>query len=99
MKELFTVHKFSPASSSLINIVNGILVEYEIQGFRLSLRQLYYQLVARDYIPNTQRSYKNVGSLVSNARQAGLIDWDMNEDRGRSTVTTSHWSNPGEIVR
>ena len=99
MKELFIVHNFSPASSGLIDIVNGILEEYEIQGFRLSLRQLYYQLVARDYIPNTQRSYKNVGSLVSNARQAGLIDWDMIEDRGRSTVTTSHWSNPGEIVR
>jgi len=99
MKELFTTHKFSAASSSLINIINGILKEYEIQGFRLSLRQLYYQLVSRSYIPNTQRSYKNVGSLVSNARQAGLIDWDMIEDRGRSTVALAHWSNPGEIVQ
>jgi len=99
MKELFINRKFSPASSSLINIINSILNEYKIQDFRLSLRQLYYQLVARDYIPNTQRSYKNTGTLVSNARQAGLIDWDMIEDRGRSTVALSHWSNPGEIVK
>jgi hypothetical protein len=65
----------------------------------LSLRQLYYQLVARDYIENSQRSYKNLGNLVSNARQAGLVDWSMIEDRGRETVIPSHWNNPAEIVQ
>ncbi len=98
MKELFVAHKFTAASKKLIGTINHILKEYENQGFRLSLRQLYYQLVARDYIPNTQRSYKNVGDLVSNARQAGMVDWEMIEDRGRSTVGNAHWENPGEIV-
>ena len=31
----------------------------------LTLRQLYYQFVSRDVIPNTQRAYKNLGSIVN----------------------------------
>lgn len=98
MKEQFIQRTFNAASRSTIETVNQILDEYEAQGFRLSLRQLYYQLVARDYIPNNVRSYKNIGSLVSNARQAGLIDWNMIEDRNRETVISNHWDNPGEII-
>lgn len=78
--------------------INKILTEYEGQGFRLSLRQLYYQLVSRDFIPNNQRSYKNLGNLVSNARQAGLVDWSMIEDRNRETSTPPHWDSPADIV-
>jgi hypothetical protein len=62
------------------------------------LRQLYYQLVARDYIENTVKSYKRIGDLVSNARLAGLIDWDMIEDRGRETITPPMWESPAQIV-
>jgi hypothetical protein len=98
MKEAFTERNFSATSLQTIKIVNEILDEYRAQGFRLSLRQLYYQLVARDYIPNNQRSYKNIGNLVSNARQAGLIDWLMIEDRGRDTSTPAHWKSPADIV-
>ena len=81
MKESFIEQRFNAASVAMIETINSILDEYAAQGFRLSLRQLYYQLVARDFIPNTIRSYKNIGNLVSNARQAGHIDWDMIEDR------------------
>jgi hypothetical protein len=98
MKEAFISKKFSPESEKTISLVNMVLDEYEAQGYRLSLRQLYYQLVSRAYIPNTVRSYKNLGNLVSNARQAGLIDWRMIEDRGRETVSLSHWKDPAEIV-
>jgi hypothetical protein len=99
MKEAFIEHRFSPASMATIDTINQILEEYRAQGFRLSLRQLYYQLVSRAIIPNTQRSYKNTGSLVSNGRQAGLIDWEMIEDRNRETITPPHWENPAEIIR
>ncbi len=98
MKEAFVSKGFNPASLKMIALANAILDEYRAQNFRLSLRQLYYQLVARDYIPNNQRSYKNLGNLISNARQAGLIDWEMIEDRGRETVTPAHWENPAQIV-
>lgn len=98
MRETFIERNFSDESKKTIGIVNGILEEYRRLNFRLSLRQLYYQLVARDYIPNSQRSYKNVGNLVSNARLAGLIDWEMIEDRNWETSVPAHWKDPAEIV-
>lgn len=82
----------------MISLVNRVLDKYDEKGLKLSLRQLYYQLVSMDFIPNNVRSYKNLGSLVSNARQAGLVDWDMIEDRNRSTNANSHWNNPAHII-
>jgi len=98
MKEAFVKRGFSQSNIAMIETINRILDEYRIQGFRLSLRQLYYQLVSRDYIPNNLRSYKNIGNLVSNARQAGLIDWNMIEDRNRETAIPAHWESPAQIV-
>lgn len=98
MKEAFISKAFKADSLATITTLNGILEEYRRQNFRLSLRQLYYQMVARDYIENSQRSYKNLGNLVSNARQAGLIDWEMIEDRGRDTTIPPHWKTPADIV-
>jgi hypothetical protein len=98
MKEQFIERSFSRENQKTIVTVNLILDQYRKMGFRLSLRQLYYQMVSRDYIPNTPRSYKNLGSLVSNARQAGLVDWEMIEDRNRETVIPTHWETPADIV-
>ena len=99
MKESFVDHRFSTANLSMIEKINGVLDDYQAQGYKLSLRQLYYQLVSKAWIENSVKSYKNVGSLVSDARLAGLIDWEMIEDRGRNTVANSHWRNPGSILR
>jgi hypothetical protein len=98
MKESFIEHTFSASSLTTIALVNDVLIEYRAQGYRLSLRQLYYQLVARGYIENNLRSYKNLGNLISTARQAGLIDWEMIEDRNRETQIPNHWQDPAEIV-
>ena len=99
MKEKFIDHKFNTVSLELIGTVNNILREYAAQNYRLSLRQLYYQLVARDYIENSIKSYKRIGNLVSDARLAGLLDWGMIEDRGRETVIPTAWTSPAQIVR
>lgn len=99
MKEKFEDHKFTPQSLKQIGTINAILEEYRRMRFKLSLRQLYYQLVARDYIENSVRSYKRTGELVATARMAGLIDWDMIEDRNRETIMNTHWESPAEIIR
>ncbi len=99
MKEQFIDHSFNQASLELIKTANGILNEYAGMGYRLSLRQLYYQLVARDYIENSVKSYKRIGNLISDARLAGLLDWGMIEDRGRETVIPAAWESPAEIIR
>jgi hypothetical protein len=68
---------------AIIDQANDIIATYRAQGYTLTLRQLYYQFVSRDLIPNTERSYKNLGSAISDGRDAGMIDWDAIEDRGR----------------
>lgn len=89
---------FRPATLSLIDTANKIITEYQAQGFDLTLRQLYYQFVSRDIISNTQQSYKNLGSVVNDARLAGMIDWDTIVDRTRELRTLSHWNSPADIV-
>lgn len=81
-----------------IDLVNNVLAEYESQGYELTLRQVYYQLVARGYIENTERSYKNLGKLINDARLAGLIDWNAIVDRTRNMKGNSHWSSPAEVL-
>jgi hypothetical protein len=98
MKEQFITKNFSEDSESLLASILDVLTRYEAQGYDLSLRQLYYQLVAANVVENTERSYKNIGSLVSDARLAGRMDWDMIKDRGREMIHPPHWRNPAEIV-
>jgi hypothetical protein len=90
---------FRDASLAVIHQANEIIAEYQAQGFDLTLRQLYYQFVARDLIENTQRAYKRLGGIVNDARLAGLIDWNSIEDRTRNLEELAHWGGPGEIVR
>lgn len=89
---------FRSSSHDLINKINGVIKDYGQQGYRLTLRQVYYQMVARDIIPNNERSYKNLGALINDARLAGLIDWYAIEDRTRNLQSRTHWTNPGHII-
>ena len=94
----YASRKFKSASMDIIDQANAIIYEYAEQGFDLTLRQLYYQFVARDLIPNSQKSYKRLGSIINDARMAGLIDWDTIVDRTRNLQTTPHWDNPTDII-
>lgn len=109
MKEFFQATQFKPESLDLIEKISRILATYARQGYDLSLRQLYYQLVAADLLPqkwadpstgstNCERSYKNIGNLVSDARMAGLIDWDIIKDRGRECVSWQTWESIGQML-
>lgn len=97
-KVLYVEKKFRSSSLDLIDKINGVIWEYAGQGYSLTLRQCYYQLVARGIIPNNQKSYKNVGNLINDARLAGLIDWNSIEDRTRNLQKLSHWSSPEQII-
>jgi hypothetical protein len=90
---------FRPATLALIETMNNIVTDYVSQGYRLTVRQLYYQLVARAIIPNTERSYKRVTGVVNDAKLAGMMDWEAIEDRTRSFIRRSHWTSAEEILR
>lgn len=98
MKIEYKCKRFRDNSLRLIDIANEIIEEYQEQGFSLTLRQLYYQFVARDFISNTQKSYKNLGSLVNDGRLAGMIDWLAIEDRTRNLKSNSHWDSPADLI-
>lgn len=89
---------FRSSSFELLEYAVDIVDEYEAQGYNLTLRQLYYQLVARGYIENNERSYKRIGTLINDARLAGYIDWLSITDRTRSMNKNAHWNNPKEII-
>lgn len=89
---------FSPGTLAIIRRANDIISEYQKLGFILTLRQLYYQFVSRDWIANKQTEYKRLGGIVNEARLAGLIDWGSIEDRGRNVNRIASWDSPNAIV-
>lgn len=90
--------RFSPDSEEIIRKANEIIAEYSAQGFILTLRQLYYQFVARTWLSNTQTEYKRLGSIINDARLAGLVDWNSIEDRTRNLEHNSWWEGPEDIL-
>lgn len=99
MKQSYKDINFSKEKLTLILYIDKMCREYQAQGFMLSVRQLYYQLVARAMVPNTEQSYKRVASIINDGRMAGYIDWDVIEDRGRDIEVRSHWTSGAEIIR
>lgn len=96
--EAFETIKLRGKSLALIEQANVIIAEYQGLGFTLTLRQLYYQFVARALIDNAQSEYKRLGVVVKNGRRAGLIDWDAIEDRTRNVRRLSAWQDPSGII-
>jgi hypothetical protein len=89
---------FGTSSLAVINAANAILKEYVVRAIVVTLRQLYYQFVARDLLPNRQSEYKRLGSIINDARLAGLIDWNHLQDRTRNLARLPHWDDPGDII-
>ncbi len=94
----YRVRRFNEAHAAIVHAANEILDEYVAQGFVITLRQLYYQFVARNLLPNTVNSYKRLGSIVGDARLAGLIDWKYLQDRTRNLESRAHWDDPGGVI-
>lgn len=99
MRQCYVEKSFHGESLKLINFMNVMIEDYQAQGFTLSVRQLYYQLVARDLIANTEQSYKRIASILNDARLAGLIDWDAIEDRNRDIEVRSRWTSGKSVVQ
>lgn len=116
-KEQYRDQNFTSPIMTLILALEAILDEYERGGYVLTLRQLYYQMIARDLFPdtwidheynlknklpadtkNTLKNYKRMGDIVSNAKYAGMIDWDAMEDRARAITYPGHWDSPKDIL-
>lgn len=102
--------RFSAEKTEIVNHINRIVPEYDKLGYSLTLRQVFYQFVARDLFPeswadsetgstNNEKSYKKLGDIISDGRLAGLIDWNAIVDRTREIDGNNHWDSPATIVQ
>lgn len=96
--------KFRDVHLSKTNIgqlrtINGIIEEYQRSGYSLTLRQLYYQLVSRDIIPNKQAEYSKLSTILKEGRMGGYVDWDAIEDRLRRPDKPAEWDSPADIIK
>lgn len=99
MKQQYIEYNPRGETEKLIGFMNALISSYQAQGYKLSVRQLYYQLVARDMVENTERSYKRVAKIINDARCGGWMDWEAIEDRGRDIEMKYRWSSAKQIVQ
>ena len=90
-------------SEGLLNNILRIVESFMEQGFKLTNRQLYYQLVAGaagkgTQIPNADEVYKRVNTFLTDGRYGGYIDWEAIEDRGRVPTMPPEWDNIKDFV-
>ena len=95
----FIAKRFRPSTERIIAQADSIIEEYAEQGYDLTLRQLYYQFVARGLVENSQKSYDSLGAIISDARLAGRIPWNRITDRTRNVKGGGGWDSPDQIIR
>lgn len=88
--------KLSMANIERLRLINSIIEEYQEDNLVLTLRQLYYQLVIRNVIPNKQTEYSKLSTLLKEGRMGGIVDWSAIEDRLRKPYTPASFENPRE---
>lgn len=100
MKQFFKSWKMTTESKKRLAQVLDVLDEFAAMEVKvtLTLRQLYYQLVTKNIIRNSQLEYRKLSALLSRARLAGLVDWDAIEDRARRPVIIDDWNNIRDLV-
>jgi len=66
---------------------------FEVFGPPMTVRQLYYQLVARGTIPNAQSAYLRLDRLSVRLREAEVLPWGWLIDRTREVQKVSAWED------
>ena len=99
MKQAYKEINFRKKTRERLDVIEGITSEYLDKGFRLTVRQLFYQLVSRGMVKNTQNEYYKISDIASNGRLTGVLDWDCIEDRTRSERGNLHWDSPQEMLQ
>lgn len=94
----YEAKRFSPSTMAIIEQARDICAEYYKAGYELTLRQLYYQFVAKGLLANKQSEYKRLGSIITDARYAGEISWQHIADRTRNAQLPWIRENSREVI-
>lgn len=83
----------TPKGNQVIEIVN------ELQDYwPLTLRQIYYRLVAAGHIKNTVSSYNGLSQLIKFMRLDDWLPWKVLQDRGRRVSDKRGWDDHNEFL-
>ena len=82
-------------TAALLETCKSVLSEYSGQ---ITVRQLYYRLVAAQAIPNVFREYKNLCASLTHWRKQGLLDAAAFCDLTREPVVPSTWSDLSDFL-
>lgn len=93
-----TPRKFRENTIQLLTKILKVVREYQEQGYKLTLRQLYYQLVVQNVFSNEQKNYAKLSDLLGEARMSGLCDWDAIEDRIRVPRFPNEWDDINDAM-
>ncbi len=64
----------------------------------LTLRQIYYQLVAAGHLENNRNAYSALSRLLTRARLDGRVSWEAMEDRSRSLLRSGGWPGSEDFI-
>lgn len=109
-KIAYVKYRPSETTAHILGLSNVVIEDFRGDGFdSVTLRQLYYKMVARDLFPeewrdnegnkNNPQSYGKFKSIIKKGRYGGFIDWEAIVDRTRKLNKNSHWESPSEIIR
>ena len=118
MKIAYRHKRFRQSTIKVIATAADIISTYAADGYDLTVRQLYYQFVARGLFPESRRwrwagsrwvkdtngtknadpNYKWLKGIISDARLAGLLDWNSIVDRTRVVQGNGHWDSPQDLI-
>jgi hypothetical protein len=76
-------HRPRAKTLELWDAISSVVADYE----RMTVRQLFYQLVSREHIDKTEREYKRVSRTSVNMRRAGALPYKKIVDNNRDKVT------------
>jgi hypothetical protein len=80
------------ATLAVIEGVKAVLAEYR-EHLPLTLRQVFYRLVATAGYPKTERDYSRLGEYLNRARRGRLIDFDAIRDDGFHRTDFIGWQS------
>ena len=81
-------------TQGLVTAILAVAEEYD----RMTIRQLYYQLVSRGVIEKTEQAYKRVCDVSANMRVRGDLAYGKIADGSRQRRRVAQWSSPRSLM-
>ena len=85
-------------AKALLDDVNDVLAAFR-SFLPLTIRQIFYRLVATTGFPKTEKGYKRLGDKLNRARRAGLVAWDAIRDDGFHKPGSLGWDDVGDFLQ